>query len=72
VAGSYGFPTLSDVSGRIDDWLQARAGLDEADGARLARFCDLLIRALELASASGKDPDAIASDPGMVELISCA
>ena len=77
VAASYGFPKLSDVSGRIDDWMESAAPASEAELARLERFAELLDRALTRAIASGADPgDELAADPVIApiwaELISCA
>lgn len=66
VAGSYGFQGLSDVSGRIDDWL---GGKREKDPGLLERFSGLLEAALAEVIRTGKDPENLGSDPAMAELI---
>lgn len=72
VAGSYGFPTLSQIAAAWDDALDfpgvARACLSDGGTAGVV-LAGALRRAILAALASRSDPDAIRAEPEVAEAI---
>lgn len=72
-AGTYGFGSLTDLGGALDDWIEFRGHTLGGDGPNSAiRFTQILLDAIEEARKTGADPRATRSRAESVEFISAA
>ncbi len=72
IAATYGFPTLSEIAGAIDDLISSgkwQGPLDPEQGFRV-KYLGLLERALGAAIETGKNPVGFEGSPELKELTS--